>query len=440
MPHTAARSIAAGIALIAIVTAPIVFAADFTSDSFLMQNAETSDFGGAASSSSFSSDVVGGEISNTEASSTSFVLNAGPMFFDSFTPYAQNWRWYDDENNETPVSALANENTAPQGILDGDILKLRITVVETAGFGLEGAKFKLQFATSSIFEFGGTDVSEMGECTGSAHWCYADGADDDGDGISSSLLSDSDICASGIGDGCGTHNESGTTTSAFTHPANGATEYEFTVTQNAAQLNTVYFFRLVEVNSGTFVPLNTGETHPSLATGGASLTFMIEGLPNATNTEGVTTDVTTTPTNVPFGTLFVNNAVEAAHRFTVSTNASNGYRIFAFQRQGLLSPNTEISPVTGTNDTPLGWNASCEASATGCYGYHAGEDVLAGGSTRFAADDTFARFTTSPAEIAYSGMPVENKTTDIVYKIQAREEQEAGEYSSVLVFIITPVF
>lgn len=444
MTRTRYRSVIAHLLILAalvVPSAPFAIAAEATSSAFKTRDTLLNDFGGYGTSSSFSNVESGGHTVGGEATSTSFLLDAGPLYFDTFTPKSRNWRWYGDESNETPSDALAAENVAPSSIVASDIVKLRMTIVETAGFSGGNTKFKLQYSTSSDFSTGAVDVSEEWACGVNSAWCYADGGGTDNAVITTGVLTDADSCVASVGDGCGMHNESGTSTSAFTHLAGAATEYEFTVEQHAAVPNTVYFFRAFYVPSGDAVPYDTGESYPSISAQGTTLTFSIDGLPAATTTEGVTTDVDATATSVPFGTMLLDSAVEAGHRLIVSTNASAGYRIFAFERQGFLQDGgADIPPVTGTNDTPAAWNTGCDSGAPGCWGYHSGEDVLAGGSARFAPNDTYAQFSASPNEVAYASGPVTDRATDVVYRLIVRDQQDAGEYSSSLVYIVTPVF
>ncbi len=63
-----------------------------------------------------------------------------------------------------------------------------------------------------------------------------------------------------------------------------------------------------------------------------------------------------------------------------------------------------------------------------------------GGSTRFSPNDSFAQFSQTPYEVAFSATPTTDKETDIVYKVEARNLQEAGAYESSLVYIVVPVF
>ncbi len=434
-------SIVAIFAAVLVCTQPVM-AQEATSTSFTSRNSTINSFAGSATSTSFSEIRSGDQTGGGESTSTSFVVHAGFLYFDSFAPRQQNWRWYDDETNETPSAPLASENVAPANIGDLTVSKLRVTVAEIAGLGEERAKFRLQFSTSSDFSTGAYNVVEAANCTGTSMWCYADGAGIDGDLITTATLSDADACVASVGDGCGTHNESGTTTSTFTHRMNVTAEYEFTVLESGASVNTVFFFRLFDTASGSEVPLNTGETHPSLSSAGTTLTFTIGGIPASTLTSGTTTTIETTSDNVPFGSLLINSSALGAQRLTVTTNAGQGYTIFSYAQQNLVgSLAAEIPPVAATNQNPLGWTTACATSASGCYGYHTSDAVLAGASTRFAADDTFAQFsTTSLSEVAYSSGPVTDRITDIVYKVEVHEEQTADNYTTGVVYIVVPTF
>lgn len=358
-----------------------------------------------------------------------------------FRPKSQNWQWYDDETNETPSTALAAENIAPANIENDNTIKLRLTVKETANIAGGNTKFKLQFSQFSDFSSGVFTVDATSTCTGSSSWCYADGAGADNAIITTKVLSDPDACSGGVGDGCGTHNEASSTASTFTHIALAATEYEFGIKQSGASPNTVYYFRAYDTVNDVPVILNTGESYPSLSTKGGVLTFTIGGLSSGTVTEGVTTDITTTATSIPFGTLAIGSEIEGAQRATTTTDASNGYQVFVRQESGFLSNNgAEIFGVTGTNASPSAWATGCPSSAAGCYGYHAGDDTLAGGSSRFLTDDTYAKLEDVSKEVVFSSVGVTDEVIDIIFKTQITNQQAAGTYDSTLMYIVVPVF
>lgn len=360
-----------------------------------------------------------------------------------YGPQIGSWRWYDDENNETPSTALANEDTAPINVAHDNIIKLRMVLAEKAGATGNNVKFALQFSEYSNFSQAVFDVVSSSTCavlatTTSQLWCYADGVDDDNDIIQTALISDANSCVSGVGDGCGIHNEATTTTSTFDHTAYTNAEFEFTIKNHGARANAVYYFRLYDLVNDEIIIAST--SYPSLMVEGAELTFTIGGLPSGTVTEGITTDVGTTPAGVNFGTLPLDTEIEAAHRLSVNTNATEGYQILTYARQNLLNTyGTAIDPITSTNLAPAAWATGCLISADGCFGYHVGDDILFGGSTRFSPIDSYAAFDTTPREVMYSSIPI-NESQDIVYKIQVGELQTAGDYETEIVYIAIPTF
>ena len=356
-----------------------------------------------------------------------------------YTPVIGNWRFYDDETSETPSSDLAAENVAPTDIVDDNIVKLRVTATEVEGAPGANLKFALQYSEYADFSDGGAFLTSTTSCLANSLWCYADGAGIDNQTISTTTLSDVDVCTLGVGDGCGTHNEAATTTSSLSQSSLSSMEMEFTLRHAGARANAVYYFRLYDITNDD--PLVASSSFPSVVTEGASLSFSVSGLPSGTPTEGVTTDVSSSPSNIGFSSLPVDTEYEAAHRLTVNTNATQGYQMFVSADQGLInSYATPIDSVTGTNAVPTGWATGCLTTADGCFGYHAGDDfLLQGDSNRFGADDRYAALTTTPQEIMYSSIPT-NESHDIVYKIQVTENQPAGDYETNISYIAVPVF
>jgi hypothetical protein len=303
-------------------------------------------------------------------------------------------------------------------------------------------KFKLQFAQSSDFTSSPGFVAEAGNCFATSTWCYATSTGgNDNQVISAAVLSASDACAGGVGDGCGTHNTSGVSVSTSTQNASTTMEYEFTIVGSGAITNNVYFFRPVNAADGTAVPLDASSSYPSIMMQGSQLSFSVAGLPQSTSTNGVTTNVSTTAAGIPFGTLTLGTSTIAAQRLTITTNASNGYEIYTVQDQQLVdSHGDKIPGVAASNASPLAWTSGCVTSSTGCYGYHAGSAVLAGGSTRFAANDSYAALTSTIAEVGYGGAPASSSTMDMVYRLQLGNFQGAGAYQNNIMYIVAPSF
>jgi hypothetical protein len=350
-----------------------------------------------------------------------------------YVPETRNWRWYDDENNATPVSPLAPENVTPSEITNGEAVKLRITVDEMNGENGVAQKFFLQYSTVSDFSSGVKDVAATSTCHSGAEWCYVDAGGTDNATIATRLLSDS--LANG------THNEAPTTTSTFGPLASTPTEFEFTIVHSAAAPNTTYFFRLYDYTSGRAVPFAPGESYPSLTTGGTELTFSISGLATSTVTEGITTDIATDPDGIRYGRLQFGVPVEAAQRLFISTNATRGYQVFLGAKQDMQNAYGDPIPKhQGTNASPLSWALGCPPALSGCFGYHAGDNTLAGGSTRFLVDDTFAGFNTTAEEVAAHSTLTSGDVIDVVMKIEVRPAQPAGEYVTQLYYVVVPIF
>ena len=72
--------------------------------------------------------------------------------------------------------------------------------------------------------------------------------------------------------------------------------------------------------------------------------------------------------------------------------------------------------------------------------YHPSDDTLSDGSARFSADDTFAALETTPREVAYSSMPTSTDTNAMIYKVLAKPSQEAGQYTTRVIYIAVPVY
>ncbi len=359
----------------------------------------------------------------------------------SFTPRTQNWRWFSDIANVTPTNALAAENTAPINFVNGSSTKLRITVKEVENISRDDVRFKLQYSEYANFETA-YDVVATSTCIATSTWCYTNGGGVDNAKIASSTLSDAQSCVAGVGSGCGTHNESPEYKTGFRHNSGTAVEYEFTIQSAAPRVNRVYYFRLYDIIQDIPVTTNTSESYPSLVTEGSSMVFSMQSVATSTVTEGVTVDIASQANTISYGVLPLNNNLESAQRFQVTTNGTEGHQIFMAADGDFISAGGDtIAPITGTNASPLAWNTACDPGAVGCFGYHTGDDTLQGGSTRFAADDTYARLsTTTLEEVAFNSIPVTNESVDVIFRVKIQQLQPAGQYTLRLRYIGVPVF
>jgi len=356
-----------------------------------------------------------------------------------FTPAVAQWRWYEDQENETPSSALAAEDVSPSNLAASSTVAIRVAVPELKGVTSPGTKFRLQFSEDADFS-SVTDVAATSTCVSSSVWCYTDGPVADNTPITTALLSLSDVCVTGAEDGCGTHNSSPDYDPSHEHTAATVQEYSFNLENVFLQPNVVYYFRLFDVARAQPVALAAAGTYPSIQMEGAGLVFTINGLPIGTSTAGQTTDVTTTASTIGFGSLPVGDDIVAAQRLSINTNAAEGYRVWKYSRQNLTNGSgLEIDPVISTNAAPAGWSTACATSAISCVGYHTTDATLTAGSARFAPFDTYASLTTTPEEVMYSSIPV-NESHDLLYRIEITEDQPAGTYETDIVYIAAPVY
>jgi hypothetical protein len=359
---------------------------------------------------------------------------------EGYSPAAQNWRWYDDEGNETPSTPLGNENFTPTSVVDGDIVKLRVTIAELKNLSQINARFKLQYSESAAFTIV-NDVVSTTSCNGTSIWCYADGAGVDNELITTSTLSDADSCVAGVGNGCGVHNEAGNAFNGFTHGASRSIENEFTITYSSTQrhFGKVYYFRLYDMANSEPVAVNTSYSMISLGVDPTTLSVTVNGVNSGVSVAGITTDVTTNATSISFGSLPVGTSVEAAQEVAVSTNATEGYQLL-FNYSQLLSNGygDPIADVTSTNATPQGWATACSGTAS-CFGYHTTDATLWGGSTRFSPLDSYAALSTLPEEIMYNSAST-SESHFVVYRTSVDVNQPAGDYITDIVYIALTIF
>lgn len=352
-----------------------------------------------------------------------------------FMPEEKKWHWYDDETSANPTVSLsgAGEIVAPSNVANGNTIKLRLTINETNASMGPNQKFRLQFSTYSDFSANVNFVESTSTCVAMSQWCYGDGVDTNNDPITARVLSDSTAN--------GTHNESATNTTTFYAPASTATEYEFTIIGRRAYFNTTYFFRVYDVNHNRPVPLAALASYPSLSVEGTTLSFSISGLATSTVTEGVTTDVGTTPTQTSFMTITPGTGKTAAQQLSVTTNAENGYQVFLGTDGWFTASVGHIPDAESTNAVPLDWATACPGTLSGCFGYHAGDDTLGAGSTRFLLNDTYAPFaSTTLEEVMYNSGPVTADVANVVYRLDVRNAQPAGSYSVRLIYLVVPTF
>ena len=192
------------------------------------------------------------------------------------------------------------------------------------------------------------------------------------------------------------------------------------------------------------------------ATVPTSLTFTVAGVAAATanaNSEAGTTDVTTTATSIPWGTLAADTRKEASQTLTVATNATNGFTVTVYQDGDLTNGSGDTINLfdDGANGAAKAWEAPTDTLVGGVDGYgHQGitseDSSLVGGDTFGAALYDAIGSSASPLEVFYSTTPADGATahvgaTQLGFSIEVGDLQESGnDYAQVLTYVATPIF
>jgi len=215
---------------------------------------------------------------------------------------------------------------------------------------------------------------------------------------------------------------------------------------NGSTADTGYFLRFntysdssctTQVDHSTVMFIYTNGQLVSL-TVDPTLSFSISSVASGQSVNGATTNVATTTTTVPFGTVTTSTDVVAAHDLSVTTNATNGYTVYTRYTGPLTNGSgATIDNVTGSNATPASFDTG-EA-----FGYTTNDATLSASPVdRFTTGggDKWAAFTTSNAEVAYASSAVDNETTRVGYQVGISGTTEAGTYTTTVVYTATPTY
>lgn len=199
------------------------------------------------------------------------------------------------------------------------------------------------------------------------------------------------------------------------------------------------------------------------ATVAPQITFKIAGIPSGalgSNACGTTTDVTTTPTTVPFGQVSITSFMHAAQSLEVSTNAIGGYAVTAQQNNQLklVGTSTTLADATG-NGANITYGAKGRWDSTTYKGFGYGlkyiGKVSGTGSAAFQYTDTdancvggtfcakqFADLSNAePAQTIFSSTGIaDSENVDVCYKIVISNIQAAGDYENDITYTATSTF
>lgn len=182
-----------------------------------------------------------------------------------------------------------------------------------------------------------------------------------------------------------------------------------------------------------------------------SLTFSVAAVNSGTvNGSSIDTDLSATASTIPFGTLTAATPKILAHDLTVSTNASNGYKITASHTATITGnppltsgATNNIDTFSGTNTSPATWSSpggSTPNTNTGFFGYTTEDTTLCEtGANRFDSNK-WAGTTITGSEVACSSAGVSSETTRVGWEIEVNSIQPAGSYTGTVILIATPTY
>jgi hypothetical protein len=168
-----------------------------------------------------------------------------------------------------------------------------------------------------------------------------------------------------------------------------------------------------------------------------TLSFTIAGVASGQTAFGATnTNVTTTATTVPFGSISTATPYYAAQDLTVSTNAVSGYTVTGFEDGALRKTNgttiTDFSTTPGDNNGNDGFGYSGRStSGTDC-------SVVYNTSGSFYSRG----FGTSgtPGGVMTNAGPVSGSVCRVIYRVRVPATQAPGDYQNVVTYIATPSY
>lgn len=172
-----------------------------------------------------------------------------------------------------------------------------------------------------------------------------------------------------------------------------------------------------------------------------TLTFTVNAVNSGQpcNSAGNTT-ATSTATTIPFGTVSPAANGLVCQDLTASTNATNGYTIFA---RYTAAPTNGLSQTIADHASPNSAPTAFPAAGTlEAYGYSTNDATLGTGTAdRFTnGAPKFAAMTTSNNEVAYEAAGVNSTTYRLAHQVGVTTLTKPGTYTTTVIYTCTPVY
>ena len=170
----------------------------------------------------------------------------------------------------------------------------------------------------------------------------------------------------------------------------------------------------------------------------SALSFAVAGTSSGTSCNGASSNVTTTATTVPFGTVTTSTNKVGVQNLTVTTNAGNGYTIYGRYTGLLSSGSNTIASHGAPNSAPTAFSSP----GTADYGYTTNDATLGTGTAnRFTSTpNVWAGFSTSNTEVAYNSAAVSSQTTCVGQQVGISGTTPSGTYTTTVIYTATPVY
>jgi hypothetical protein len=169
-----------------------------------------------------------------------------------------------------------------------------------------------------------------------------------------------------------------------------------------------------------------------------TLTFSINGVASGTTINDTQTNAATVTSanTIPMANVNGSTNSIAAQQLIVSTNATNGYTVYASYSGTLAFGTNTIADWTGTNATPT--RPFATAGSASRFGYSTDDTNL----TRFStgAQQYWAGFQQWGYPVATYASAVSSDTNNVLYQVSVSGSQAAGTYTSTIILTAVPSY
>jgi len=267
------------------------------------------------------------------------------------------------------------------------------------------------------------------------------------------LITTSAVQGSLTGIGASTSNvaSNGTITLTVTSPASinsgVAITIPYTTITNPTTADTTSFVR-ISTGTDTSVVAFAVLTSSSVAMTASvdpTFTFSLVAVNTAGSVNSATTNITTTASTIPFGSLTSGSTKIGAIDTTVTTNAPVGYTITiaAAANPPLVDGGNNIDYHTLTNVAPGAWTSPAGSAPnvnTGFVGYTTNEATLGTGTAGRFVGNKWAGLITTPEEVAYSAVGGAARTVRVGFQAEVNGLQPSGNYTGTVLLVATPTY